>query len=121
MIGKLRNVVFDAPDPLALAEFYHGLLGGEITSRRADWCTVVSPSGQSMSFQRSPEHRPPTFPDPAASQQLHLDVEVTDVDAAERQVLALGATRLANEGEQGDTFRVFADPAGHPFCLVWDL
>jgi hypothetical protein len=121
MIGKLRNVVFDAPDPLALAEFYHGLLGGEITSRNPDWCTVVSPDGQSLSFQHSPDHRPPTFPDPAASQQIHLDVQVTDVDAAEREVLALGATRIENEAERDDSFRVFADPAGHPFCLVYDV
>lgn len=44
---------------------------------------------------------------------------MTDVDEAERQVLGLGATRV--DGAAGDgTFRVYRDPAGHPFCLVRD-
>jgi hypothetical protein len=67
----------------------------------------------------APGHQPPRFPDPAGSQQLHLDIRVDDVDEAERQVLGLGATRVLQAGEDG-TFRVFRDPAGHPFCLVWD-
>ena len=57
------------------------------------------------------------WPDPDRPQQFHLDVYVTDVDEAEPKVLALGARRLPGGG--GD-FRVFADPVGHPFCLVWD-
>jgi hypothetical protein len=74
-----------------------------------------------VSFQRAPGHRPPTFPDPASSQQFHLDVTVHDVEAAEAKVLALGARRLAGGNDEGDDkFRVYADPAGHPFCLVWD-
>jgi hypothetical protein len=47
---------------------------------------------------------------------LGFRINEDDVDAAERAVLAAGATRLPNEHEGG--FRVFADPAGHPFCLV---
>jgi hypothetical protein len=60
---------------------------------------------------------PPRWPDPEHPQQLHLDIRVDDVDAAERAVLALGARRLPTERESG--FRVFADPVGHPFCLVF--
>jgi hypothetical protein len=56
-------------------------------------------------------------PDPERPQQLHLDIRVDDVDAAEREVLELGATRLPGQSEDG--FRVFADPVGHPFCLVF--
>lgn len=122
MIGHLRNVVFDCPEPRALAAFYGELLGATVTSDEHDgnWVTITDGRGQEVSFQRSPEHRPPHFPDPHASQQLHLDVKVDDVDLAEQKVLALGATRIKNDGEQGSDFRVFADPAGHPFCLVWD-
>jgi hypothetical protein len=47
---------------------------------------------------------------------VHLDIRVADIEAAEAQVLALGATRLPST-EPG--FRVYADPAGHPFCLEW--
>jgi len=60
---------------------------------------------------------PPRWPDPEHPQQLHLDIRVDDVDAAEQAVLALGARRLQAERESG--FRVFSDPVGHPFCLVF--
>jgi hypothetical protein len=62
----------------------------------------------------APDHEPPMFPDPRGS-QFHLDVEVRDVDDAESKGLALGATRVTDAfGE--DRFRVYRDPAGHPFC-----
>ncbi len=118
MIGTLETVVLDTRDPRGLAEFYVGLLGARVVHDDGDWVTIVDGDGRKLSFQTSPEHERPRFPDPAGSQQFHLDVRVTDVDAAERAVLELGATRVpdAHEGKQ---FRVFRDPAGHPFCLVW--
>ena len=66
----------------------------------------------------APDHVAPRWPDPAFPQQAHLDVEVerADLEDAERRVLALGATRLPGDGEN---WRVYADPVGHPFCLVW--
>jgi hypothetical protein len=48
---------------------------------------------------------------------LHIDIRVDDVEAAERQILELGATRMP--GELEGHYRVFADPIGHPFCLVF--
>jgi len=63
------------------------------------------------------DYSAPRWPDPAYPQQLHLDVRVDDVTVAEPAVLALGATRLPGEG---DNWRVYADPAGKPFCFVWD-
>jgi catechol 2,3-dioxygenase-like lactoylglutathione lyase family enzyme len=84
------------------------------------WSVVTDPQGRRFAFQLSPEHEPPRFPDPQGSQQLHLDIEVDDIDTAERDVLALGATRVPDaHGE--DRFRVFRDPAGHTFCLVWGI
>jgi hypothetical protein len=80
--------------------------------------SIVDEEGRKVSFQTSPDHQPPRFPDPAGSQQSHIDVRVTDVDEAERKVLELGATRVPDAHEES-TFRVFRDPAGHPFCLVW--
>jgi hypothetical protein len=116
MIGQLRSVVLDCREPAELARFYVGLLGASVATEEPDWVTIVDESGRRLAFQRSPEHRPPRFPDPAGSQQFHLDVLVDDVDVAERAVLELGATRLDGEGED---FRVYADPSGHPFCLMW--
>ena len=70
-----------------------------------------------VSFQLVPDLQPPQWPDPQHPQQFHLDVEVDDIEAAEPKVLALGAQRLHDEPKG---FRVYADPAGHPFCLVFD-
>jgi catechol 2,3-dioxygenase-like lactoylglutathione lyase family enzyme len=116
-IGTLETVVLDTRDPRGLAGFYVRLLGARIVADEENWVTIADDSGRRISFQTSPEHTPPRFPDPAGSQQLHLDVRVTEVDDAERQVLALGATRVTESHEE-DGFRVFLDPAGHPFCLV---
>ena len=117
MIGRLRSVVLDCPDLDVLAAFYGELLGLPVTSRDDDWITLGSQEPR-VCLQLAPDHQPPSWPDPARPQQLHLDVEVDDPDDAERQVLALGARRLPDPAGAED-FRVFADPAGHPFCLVF--
>lgn len=119
MIGQLRSVVIDAPDPHALATFYAELLGMQVTSGLPgeDW-VVITGNGPRIAFQQAPDLQPPDWPDPDRPQQFHLDVRVDDVDRAEAAVLALGARRLPG-GE--DNFRVYADPVGHPFCLVWNV
>ncbi|WP_280421546.1 VOC family protein [Nocardia carnea] len=116
-VEGLRTVVLDCPDPWKLAEFYLGLLGGEIVRPESDdtWVAMVDPQGRRLAFQLSPQYRPPQFPDPAGSQQIHLDIRVSDVEVAERAVLALGATLI----QTTDSFRVYTDPVGHTFCLVW--
>jgi catechol 2,3-dioxygenase-like lactoylglutathione lyase family enzyme len=116
MIGQLHSVVLDCAEPSELARFYGELLGASVVTEREDWVTIEDGSRRRVSFQRAPHHKPPTFPDPGSSQQLHLDVMVDEIESAERAALQLGAVRLGGEGED---FRVYADPAGHPFCLVW--
>ncbi|MEJ3651923.1 VOC family protein [Actinomycetes bacterium KLBMP 9759] len=118
MIGKLRSVVLDCPDPLALAPFYKELLGGEFLDGSDEtWVVLVDPDGRRIAFQKAGDYRPPRFPDPHASQQFHLDVLVEDVEAAQPRVLELGATLV--ESNDDEWFRVYTDPVGHPFCLVW--
>lgn len=113
MIGRMHHVVLDCPDPDALAAFYSALLGLPVTYRSEGWVVVAaSDTTSGLAFQRAPGNRRPTWPDPAVPQQFHLDVMVEDVAAAGPRVLALGATKLAG-GEN-----VYADPAGHPFCLI---
>jgi catechol 2,3-dioxygenase-like lactoylglutathione lyase family enzyme len=112
MIGRLHHVVLDCRDPAALAAFYAALLGQPVTYQSDDWVVVAANDHSSgLAFQRAPDQRPATWPDPAVPQQFHLDVMVEDVAAAGPRVLALGATKLDGEG-------VYADPAGHPFCLI---
>ena len=110
--------MFDCPDPRRLAGFYAEVLGMRINEDHANFVVIGSrPGARELAFQRSPQWTPPRWPDPHGSQQLHLDIRVDDVDAAERAVLALGARRLHGGEEHG--YRVFADPVGHPFCLVY--
>ena len=120
-LARMRSVVLDCPDPRALADFYVALVGGEVTYADDGWVKVAV-DGWQLAFQRADDHQPPTWPGGDRPQQFHLDVTVDDVDAVEADVLALGATRHdVQPGEaEGDTFRVFLDPAGHPFCLCWD-
>lgn len=122
-IAQLRSVVLDCPDPRGLAEFYRQLVGGEIIYADDEWVKLqVDGSDVRLAFQRAPDHQPPDWPNPDKPQQFHIDVTVDDVDKAEEQVLALGARRHEHQPgiESGDTFRVYLDPAGHPFCLCWD-
>jgi catechol 2,3-dioxygenase-like lactoylglutathione lyase family enzyme len=113
MIGRLHHVIIDCPDPGALADFYSTLLGKPVTYRSDDFCVVSDNEATSgVAFQRVETYLPPQWPDPAHPQQLHFDVMVEDVDRAHDAVVALGATPLSG----GD--HVYADPAGHPFCLV---
>ncbi|HEX7826896.1 MAG TPA: VOC family protein [Mycobacterium sp.] len=118
MIGTLRTVVVDCRDPRGLAGFYAGLLGGVPETDDDSFVVLNDASGRRLAFQSCPEHEPPLFPDPRGSQQFHLDITVSGIDDAEREVLALGASRVTDA--VGDNFRVYRDPAGHTFCLVWD-
>ncbi|MET7455094.1 VOC family protein [Streptomyces sp. NPDC005574] len=114
-LAKLGDVVLDCPDPRALAGFYAEVLGGTVEDQE-DWVDLRLPGGRSLAFQAAPGHVPPKWPAPDASQQFHLDLTVEDLDEAERGVLALGAKPLDVE-DRSRSFRVYADPAGHPFCL----
>ena len=113
MIGRAHHVVIDCPDPELLAGFYSELIGLPMTYRSADFAVIAPDERTSgFAFQRAADHLPPRWPDPQRPQQVHLDVMVDDLEVAERAVLALGARQLP-EGNH-----VFADPAGHPFCLI---
>jgi catechol 2,3-dioxygenase-like lactoylglutathione lyase family enzyme len=109
----LFAVTIDAPDAPLLARFYANLLGFEVTYEGSEGALIAG-DGKSVMFQQVSTYSPPRWPDPAFPQQAHLDIIVEDLDAGEARALELGASRLNGSGER---FRVFADPAGHPFCL----
>ncbi|WP_436535606.1 VOC family protein [Actinoplanes sp. HUAS TT8] len=117
MIGRYEHVVIDCPDPRALADFYMRLLGMRVERDSDDWVVIRDDADhRRLAFQRVPHLRAPRWPDPEYPQQFHLDVMVDDIDRAETEALAIGATRLPHEGPD---YRVYADPTGHPFCLCW--
>jgi catechol-2,3-dioxygenase len=112
----LAGVMLDCPDAGQLSHFYARLLGKPVTYEAGGAAMIGEADAQPVMFQQVEHYTAPRWPDPAYPQQIHLDVTVPDVDAAERDVLAIGATRLNGAGEN---WRVYADPAGKPFCLVW--
>jgi predicted enzyme related to lactoylglutathione lyase len=114
----LMGVMLDCPDSKALATFYAELLGKPITYEGEGAAMIGQDGEHPVLFQQVESYTPPRWPDPAYPQQIHLDVLVTDIDAAERAALAIGARRLPGEGEN---WRVFADPVDKPFCLIWDV
>lgn len=114
-------IVLDAADLAAESSFWAAVLGGRVVADD-DWHSVVDGDGQwRMGIQLAPNHVPPDWPDGAQQQQIHLDLHVGDPAAAHEEVISLGARLLqpaadpsADEGHQ-----VYADPAGHPFCIGW--
>ena len=113
---SIYAVTIDCPDAKVLSHFYADLLGMEIRYE-GDVGSLIGTEGKQVMFQNVADYTAPAWPDPAHPQQVHIDVQVEyrEIDALEEQVVALGATRLPGEGE---IWRVFADPAGHPFCLT---
>jgi catechol 2,3-dioxygenase-like lactoylglutathione lyase family enzyme len=112
MTGRLHHLILDAADIEAEAAFWSALLGQPVTYRSDDFVVVAADDQTSgLAFQLAPDHRAPTWPDAAVPQQMHLDVMVDDLDQGDAEVLALGARPLGGD-------HVYADPAGHPFCLI---
>lgn|SRR5690349_17268067 len=126
MLGRNSShfwgVVLETADPPALARFYAALMEWQIVKEEPDFFGVA-PMGsrvEYLAFQRSPDHVPPTWPnEPGAQQmQMHLDIEVPDLERAVAAAVAAGATEAAWQPQE--TVRVLLDPAGHPFCLYVD-
>jgi catechol 2,3-dioxygenase-like lactoylglutathione lyase family enzyme len=131
--ARLRQVVLDTTDARRLAEFYRRLLGfgyrpgdeppadGDDV-RGCDWLVLRDPDGAvAVAFQQVATLSRATWPDGEHPQQLHLDLTVGSIqalDAEHARILALGAELLLDRSDDPEEpLRVYADPAGHPFCL----
>jgi predicted enzyme related to lactoylglutathione lyase len=112
-------VVFDAADLGPESAFWAGVLGGTVEPED-DWHMVLVDGAPRVGVQLAPNHVPPEWPD-GTPQQIHLDLWIDDVEEAHATVTSLGATVLkpAADDDAPDAFQVYADPAGHPFCLCW--
>ena len=111
-------VVFDAADLSAESSFWAGVLDGTVETDD-DWHAVLVDGEPRVAVQLAPNHVPPDWPDGAPEQQIHLDLWVEDFETAHERVTSLGARVLkpAEDVDSPDNFQVYADPAGHPFCL----
>ncbi len=115
-----RVVVFDASDLPAESAFWAGMLGGRVLAE-ADWHTVFDSEDRwVVGVQLAPNHVPPDWPH-GNPQQIHLDLHASDFPAAHERAMALGARLLqaAADLTAEEGFQVYADPAGHPFCIGW--
>ena len=123
MIGELECVIIDCPSPHKLAEFYRTLIGGEVNKPdprwliEPGWATLHTPSGLVFCFAEVADYQPPRWPDPDAPRQFHIDLKVPDLDEAGRQVIEAGGA-LLDDGGGTRRYRIFADPVGHPFCII---
>lgn len=130
----LSQVVLDATDARGLAEFWRQVLGlsyrpgdeppppGEPDERGTDWLVLRgADGGRQLAFQQVAELPEATWPDGPRPQQLHLDCTVGSVQALAEQherVLGLGARLLLDRSDdEEEPLYVYADPAGHPFCV----
>ncbi|GLZ00530.1 VOC family protein [Actinoplanes sp. NBRC 103695] len=117
---KRRTIVFEAADIEAESAFWAGLLDGTVEQKET-WHNVWADGDWHLAVQLAPGYVPPTWPDGASSQQVHLDFYLEDLEAAHEKAIKLGARLLKSADDPGARtgFRVYADPAGHIFCMAW--
>ncbi|HEY0696350.1 MAG TPA: VOC family protein [Micromonospora sp.] len=105
----------DSPDPRRHADFYHRILGWEVTHAE-DAYAMIGNGSVSVGFGRVEAYQPPVWPDETAGKRYHLDFYVDDLDVAEKECVAAGAVRPGFQ-PGGERWRVLLDPAGQPFCI----
>jgi len=112
------TIVLDAADIAKESSFWAGLLGGTVEADD-DWHAINVDGETRLAIQLAPDHVPPDWP-AGLPQQIHLDLHVGDIKAAHDEAMALGASLLkTSDLADPEGFQVYADPAGHPFCLCW--
>lgn len=115
-VARLALTALDCADPAPLADFWAALLDGKVIIQN-EGLAVVKTDTVLIGAVRVPDYRPPTWPGGDTPKHVHLDLAVKDLDEAEAEALRLGA-RKAETQPAPDRWRVFLDPAGHPFCLT---
>ena len=121
MPARLSATVLDTPDPRGLAAFYGQLLGWRAVEDSPEWVVLRPSEGAvGLSFQLESQHVRPTWPaqDGKQRMQLHLDIEVDDLETEVDRAVRLGASVADVQPQQH--VRVLLDPAGHPFCMFVD-
>jgi hypothetical protein len=131
---EIVQTVLDTTDPRRLAEFYRQLFGlayrpgdetppaGAPDERGQDWLVLRTPDGgRALAFQKVDDLPETTWPEAGVPQQMHLDTAVSSVAELDRQherAMALGARlRFDRTDDEEEPLRVYADPAGHLFCI----
>ncbi|KAA0023716.1 VOC family protein [Antrihabitans cavernicola] len=106
----------DCADAEELGQFWADMLDGSIV-HRSDTGVVILVGQSLLGATEVPDYQRPTWPAGALPKQIHLELAVDDLDKAEAEAVELGARRAADQSDP-TRWRVFLDPAGHPFCLT---
>jgi Glyoxalase-like domain len=112
------GITLEAPDPHALLAFWSAILDKPIWNESESGGSLDMGEGvASLAVQKAEVYEPPVWPAEPGKQgmQLHLEIEVSDLEAAVAHAVELGATEAGFQPQ--DDVRVMLDPAGHPFCL----
>jgi hypothetical protein len=118
-VARYAMTSMDCADPAPLAEFWAALLDGTVIMQNEQTSVVVTGS-MWLGMIRVPDYRPPTWPNGDTPKHIHLDLAVRDLDEAEAEALRMGAVKSEHQ-PQPDEWRIFHDPAGHPFCITANI
>lgn len=118
-LARVAMVTLDCADTVPLTDFWVGLLDGTVLARDEKF-SVVRTDTIWVGTVRVPDYTPPTWPGGPTPKHVHLDLAVRDLEEAEAEALRLGA-RKAEHQPQPDQWRIYLDPAGHPFCLTANI
>jgi predicted enzyme related to lactoylglutathione lyase len=118
-VGRLTQLILECHDAEQLARFWQEVLDLSEPQGDADWLTLRwEPVGR-FSFHRVADYRPPAWPGKHGDQHAHFDLLVDDLHDASLAVERAGGRPVTDVVDPGPkAWRVYADPAGHPFCLV---
>ena len=124
-IAHYAYTALDCDNPVALAEFYSKVTGLKVqafdegeTAETCEWLELLDENDcTKMGFQKIENYQKPTWPTGGLPQQAHMDFHAKDLDIAEKELLTIGAIKVDFQPKP-HRFRVYLDPAGHPFCFV---
>ena len=123
-IAHYAYTALDCDNPIELADFYSKITGwpveplGDFPPADVTWLELLDDAGfTKMAFQKIENYQKPTWPTGGLPQQAHMDFHAKDLDIAEKQLLEIGAVK-AEFQPKPHRFRIYLDPAGHPFCMV---
>ena len=124
-IAHYVYTALDCDNPVELAHFYSKITGLKIqpfdegeTAETCEWLELWDEKNRTkMAFQKIENYAKPTWPTGGLPQQAHMDFHAKDLDIAQKQLLEIGAVKAGFQPKP-HRFRVYLDPAGHPFCIV---
>jgi len=124
-IARIAYTALDCDNPVELAHFYSKITGHAVqpfdegeTAETCEWLELIDEADfTAMAFQKIDNYQKPTWPTGDLPQQAHMDFHAKDLDIAEKALLEIGAVK-AEFQPKPHRFRIYLDPAGHPFCMV---